>query len=147
MNRTAAAFVLACILSVSCASFFKSTITVNEAIAKKEEIDKANNPAYKFLVLKDLQKKRIRITNIVVKDVTVSGNIDYNFSVLVSVPHEKGSVDCYIYTQDLKTISKLVAGSTRIDAVGNFGRFFTLLDEAYTRIEVLDARIDILETK
>ncbi|HPI23006.1 MAG TPA: hypothetical protein PLE73_07405, partial [Spirochaetota bacterium] len=56
---------------------------------------------------------------------------------------DANKVDCYLYSDDLKTISKLVKGSTRIDAVGDFEKFFTLLDEKYTKIEVLDACIDI----
>jgi hypothetical protein len=144
--------VLACIvpLAIGCSTFraiFPETINVNEAVAKKEEMDNSNNPAFKYLITRDLMEKRVRVKNVVVKDVTPSNNIDYRFSVLVSVPYQKGSIDCYIYSDELKTISKLVIGKTRIDAVGRFGKFFTLLDEAYAKIEIVNADIKILEDK
>jgi hypothetical protein len=67
--------------------------------------------------------------------------------VLVSVPYEKGMIDCYIYSRELKTVSRLVKGKSKIDVVGDFGRFFTLLDDAYTKIEIINADITILKEK
>ncbi len=135
---------------VSCSTFralFPDTITITEAIAKKEEMDRSSNPAFKYLLARDLAEKRIKVKNVVVKNITASNNIDYNFTVQASVLYEKGAIDCYIYSRDLKTISRLVIGKTRIDVRGDFGKFFSLLDESYAKIEIINAHITILEGK
>ncbi len=139
--------ILPLLLTVSCFAFLKPTITVNEAMAKKQEIDKSENPAYKSLIIRDLAKKRIRLNRVLVKDVTQSGNIDYDFCVIADVPYEKGQIDCFIYSRDTKTISRLKNNKSKIEVTGDFGRFFTLLDSAYTKIEITDASINILEEK
>ncbi|HDP80950.1 MAG TPA: hypothetical protein ENN21_08935 [Spirochaetes bacterium] len=135
------------VLTASCFSFLKPSITVREAMQKKQEIDKSDNPAFKHLVLKDLSKKRVKISGVTVKEITASGNIDYEFCVIADVPYEKGTIDCFIYSHDIKTIAKLAAGKSKIDVSGDFGRFFTLLDSSYTKIEIVGSSITILEGK
>lgn len=147
MKRLVVVLTVLASFTLSCSSFFKETLNLKQVVAKKEEMDVADNPAYKFLAARELAQKRVRIENATVKDVIVSGNIDYEFCVLVSVPYEKGAVDCYIYSRDLKTVSGLLKGKTEIDAVGDFGRFFTLLDDAYTKVEILNAKITVLKEK
>ncbi len=139
----------------SCASLnylkyiFTERISVQEAINKKNEMDLSNNPAYKLLLAKDLTKKRIKIENITVKDIIASINIDYTFCVVVSVPTTKGPIDCHIYAvdlyqqEDIKTISRLIKDKTLVDIDGDFKRFFTLLDDTYTKIEIINSRINI----
>ncbi len=134
-------------LIVSCGTFFKKTITVREAVIAKDAMDRTENPASRFLMLNDLSEKHVSVKNTIVKDVVASGNIDYDFCVIVRVPYEKGAIDCYIYSRDVKTISKLVKNKSKIDASGDFGRFFTLLDDAYTKLDILNARITILEAR
>lgn len=135
-------------------NFFKDEVSIGEVIAKKKEIDKSDNPAYKYSVTKELTEKLIKINNVVVKDITVSSNIDYNFCVIISVPHEVGDIECYIYArnnmyskEDIQTVSRLVKKKSKIDVIGEFSRFFTLLDETYTKIEIINARIKIKEDK
>ncbi len=147
MKKLVVVIALLAPFALSCSYFFKETLNVKQVVAKKEEMDRSGNPAYKFLATRDLAEKRVQVRNVTVKDVIVSGNIDYEFCVLVSVPYEKGMIDCYIYSRELKTVSTLVKGTTKIDAVGDFGRFFTLLDDAYTKIEIINADITILKEK
>jgi hypothetical protein len=63
--------------------------------------------------------------------------------VIVSVPYEKMNVECFVYSQEVKDISRLVKDKTRVDVTGDFSRFFTLLDESYTKIEITNAEITI----
>lgn len=126
-------------------------IDVREVIARKEKIDSANNPAYKLLISKELGKYRIEMSDVLVKDIIPSSNIDYNFCIIVGVPHEKGEVECYVYArdfygkEDIETLARLTKGESRINAVGDFGRFFTLLDETYMKIEILNAIVTIVK--
>lgn len=145
MRRFLVALMLSVPLLLSCASLpiFKKTMALKEVIVQKEEIDKSNNPAYKFLRIKDLSKKRVSVRSALVRDIAPSGNVDYEFCVVARIPTEKGAVDCYVYSHDLDVISRLAAGTSRIDVVGDFGRFFTLLDDAYLKIELLDADLQI----
>jgi hypothetical protein len=126
-------------------------IDVREVIARKEKIDNSNNPAYRYLISRELGKYRIKMNNVLVKDIIPSSNIDYNFCIIVSVSHEKGEVECYLYArdfygkEDIETLARLTKGKSRINAVGDFGRFFTLLDETYMKIEILNAIVTIVE--
>ena len=132
-------------------NFLKTTITVQEAVQKKEEMDHSQNPSYRFKKLKKMKKMRIRVDNVLVKDIVESSNVDYTFCVIVSISTEKGEVECYVYSgdveifpnEDIGTIAELVKGETRVDIKGNFSRFFTLLDDTYTKIEIVNATIDI----
>ena len=58
---------------------------------------------------------------------------------------KKGLVECYIYTKNIRIISELKMGKTKIDITGKFSRFFSMLDEYYTKIEIIDASISIHE--
>ena len=151
-------FVLLIIISTtSCntGKYFKyiytTRISVQEAIDKKEEIDKSDNPAKKFLITNELKKKRIEIDEAIVKDIIASRNIDYNFCVIVSVQTNKGPIDCHIYSndffqqEDIKTVSHLLKGKSKIEVDGEFFRFITLLDDTFTKIEIINAEIDIIE--
>lgn len=130
--------------SIGSIDFFWSKISVREAVSKKEEMDKSENPAHKYLIIRELKEKKVKIENVIVKDVVPSGNIDYSFCVIVSVNDPKGMIDCYLYSDDIVKISRLIKGKTRINAVGKFERFFSLLDESYTKIEIVETHITIL---
>lgn len=165
MNRAILLIVVVFAFTVSCKSisemlyvFYTPKIDIKEVIALREKIDGSENPAYQHLISEQLSKKRIEVNDVIVKDIVPSSNIDYNFCIIVSVPSEKGEVECYIYArqfygffygfygkEDIETIARLVKGKTRIDAVGNFMRFFTLLDKTYTKIEIVNARVTIKE--
>lgn len=128
---------------------FMERISVQDAVDRKVKMDKSENPAFVLIETKKLMDKRIEINNIKVKDIIASSSIDYNFCVVVRVPTNRGPVDCHIYANDLyqqedvKTISRLVKGKTAIDVDGRFRRFFSLLDDTYTKIEITNAKIDI----
>lgn len=152
MKKRVIAVIMLLLFLVGC-GLFRETIKVKRAIEYKQQIDKTNNPAQSQLIKNDLSKKRIRLDNVLVKDVVGSTNIDYNFSVVVEASYNGKSIECYVYArdfynrEDVKTIAKLKPGKSRIDVVGDFGRFFTLLDDSYTKIEILNANISIKEEK
>jgi hypothetical protein len=142
-----ATFTLSCVSFSPVWDLFKTKVSVKDAVAIKEQIDASANPAQKYLLQKDLAKKRIVIENARVKDVIESANIDYRFTVIVRIPEEKGPVDVYIYCHKEKTVAGLVKGVSIINVVGNFSRFFTLLDDAYTKIELVESSIKLVENQ
>ena len=165
MNRAILLIVVVFAFTVSCKSisemlyvFYTPKVDIKEVIALREKIDSSENPAYQHLISEQLSKKRVRINDVVVKDIIPSSNIDYNFCIIVGVPYAKGEVECYIYArqfygffygfygkEDIETVAKLIKGKSRIDAVGDFVRFFTLLDKTYTKIEIVNAKVTIKE--
>jgi hypothetical protein len=132
------------IIAVSAvASCIKEPILIDAVVNEKARMDQSDNPAMKFIINAELGKRRVQLFNVTVKDVIESTNIDYYFCVIVDVQTKKGPVECHIYTIDIGTVSKLVKGKTRIDAEGDFGRFFSLIDDYYTRVEMLNSSITI----
>ena len=156
MKKALVIVIISCFL-LSCKSIKKlryiyiPKIDVREVISRKEKIDSSKNPAYKYLIAKELGKYRIEMSDVLVKDIIPSSNIDYNFCVIVGVSHERGEVECYIYArdfygkEDIETLARLTVRKSRINAVGDFGRFFTLLDETYMKIEILNAIVTVVE--
>ncbi|MCP4133132.1 MAG: hypothetical protein GY754_19350 [bacterium] len=128
-----------------CGFFCPDSINIKDVVTDKEKIDTTTNPAHKYLLKQELSEKEINMSNILVKDVTASTNIDYDYCVIADVDTQKGKVECYIFTKNIHTISKLKNGKTRINVKGQFGRFFTMLDEYYTKIEIITASIEIIE--
>ncbi len=144
-------FIASCVNIPYVKNIFKTRISVQEAVDKKIEMDKTNNPAFIFNSTRELKNTRVHIEDIKVKDIIDSTNVDYKFCVLVSAPSTQGNIDCYIYAgtgeiftgEDIKRISKLKKDETIIDVEGDFNRFFTLFDETYTKIEIVNANIRI----
>jgi hypothetical protein len=134
-------------------NILKSRYSIQQIIDKKEQMDKKDNPAFAFKEMQDLKKSRIYIENKKVKDIIPSTNVDYRFCVLITVPTTKGDIDCYVYSgtddifpeEDIKTISRLQKGVSIINIEGDFSKFFTLLDESFTKIEIVNASIDIVK--
>jgi len=124
---------------------YKSTLTLDEAIAQKELIDATDNPARKFEITNDLSGKMIKVKDVVVKDVISASDIDYQFCVLSEVQTPKGIIEFYIFSKDLDTIAELEKGKTRIEVLGDFRRFFSLLDSSFVKIDIGDADITILK--
>ena len=122
-----------------------SSYTFDEVIAQKNAIDAAQNPAQGYMLLKELEKKRIVIKKAVVKEVVPATNIDYNFCVVATVEHSSGNIECQIHTrnwrneEDIDCIAKLKPGDT-IQVVGVFKRFLKLLGQQYV-VEIVDANI------
>lgn len=125
---------------VSCV---KEPILIDGVVNEKSRIDQTDNPAMKYIIKEGLGKRRVQLYNVTVKDVIESTNIDYDFCVIVDVQTKKGPVECHIYSTDVDTVAKLVKGRTKIDAEGDFGRFFSLIDDYYTRVEMLKSSITI----
>jgi hypothetical protein len=87
----------------------------------------------------------ISVKDLIVKDVVSASDIDYQFCVLSEVQTQKGIVEFYIYSRDVSTIAKLEKGKTKIMVLGDFRRFFTLLDASFVKIDIGDADISILK--
>ncbi len=134
---------LVAVAACSSCDLFKQPIRMDEVIDDKIQIDGADNPAKKFVIKKDLENRRIKLFDVTVKDVVESTNVEYDFCVKVDVQTKKGPVECYIYSTDVKTVSRLVKGKTKIDVAGVFGRFFSLLDDYYTKVDIIRACIKI----
>jgi len=123
----------------------RKTMTVDDVVVEKEQLDKVDNPAKKYMITNDLGQRLIELDSVVVKDIVPSTDIDYEFCVIAQVQHEKGLIVFYIYSRDLGTIAKIEKGKTKIWALGDFRRFFPLLDNSYVKIDVTDADISIVE--
>ncbi len=135
---------LAVIIAAPSCAHFRKPVTIAHVVGEKARIDAAENPALKEVIRSDLGSHRIRLDGLTVKDVTVSNNIDYDFCVVVDVSTDKGMVECHIYSKNVKTVAQLVKGESKIDVTGMFGRFFSLLDDYYTRLEIVNASIRVV---
>jgi hypothetical protein len=133
------------IIPLASCSLLKKVIKAEEAVAEKVKIDATKNPAEQYLILNNLKNKRIKLENIVVKEVAASSNIDYEFCVIVDLEVEGKKIECYVYSKNVYKISQLKAGETRVNIIGDFKRFFSMLDEYYTKMEIIEAKITILE--
>jgi hypothetical protein len=108
---------------------------------KKQEMDSTENPAMRRIIRDDLSNKIVEINNLMVKNVTNSTVIDYDYCVIADSESEGKSIEFYIYSNDITTLSKLKKGESVIDVRGRFGKFFTMLDNYYTKIDILNASI------
>lgn len=136
--------VLVALFMSSCSTLtglFKQKISVYQAVNYKNTIDNTKNPAKQYIITDELENKRVVISKVIVKEVSKSSNIDYDFSVIVDVEADGGTVECYIYSTDIKTMSDLVPGQTYISVEGDFSRFFTMLDDSYVKLEIINATI------
>jgi hypothetical protein len=129
------------VLLASCG--MKKQILINDLVNQKARMEATGNPAMKYEINQELLKTRIELKDLLVKDVILSSNIDYNFCVIADVQTDRGAVECYIYSTDIKTIAGLVIGESRIDVSGDFGRFFTMLKDYYTMLDIINASIRI----
>ena len=133
-------------LLISC-SYFRSTTTVRDIVNTKTQMDAIDNPAQRLVIKRELMDKVIVITDATVKNIIESTNIDYDFCVIVDVPLDNRKVECYIYSKNIFNIAKLEKGKTKIDVKGDFSRFFTMLDDYYTKIEIINATIKIKDSE
>jgi hypothetical protein len=124
---------------------YKKPISLDEVLKQKESIDASENPAQKYVLTADLTKKLVLLQDVVVKDIIPSNDIDYRFCVLSESETPKGIVEFYIFSTDVDRISLLEKGKTRIRVLGDFRRFFSLLDATYVKIDIGDADIVILK--
>ncbi len=131
---------------LSCSSsfyFFKDQITISDLVTAKENIDKSTNPAEILLLKNNLSEKVLMLENVLVKDIINSTNVDYDFCVQAEIQSEKGPIECYIYTKNIRRISQLKKGKSVISVKGEFKRYFSMLDNFYTKIEITNSSITI----
>ena len=134
-------------ICVGCTSakFWIASYSIHEIIEKKNAIDSADNPAMSFVLLDQLDRKKVVIEKGIVKQVMPSANIDYKFCVIVTVEHSSGVVECYVYTknwlneEDLTSVAELKPGDV-VYVVGRFSRFLKLLGQQYA-VELLEANL------
>jgi len=130
-------------LSCSTTSFFKKQITINDILAAKDKIDNSKNPAEVLLLKKSLSEKLLIIQDITVKDIINSTNVYYDFCILADIQSAKGTIECYIYTKNTRRISLLKKGQSVITVKGEFQRYYSMLDNYYTKIEITNSEITI----
>lgn len=124
---------------------FPRTLTIEDAIMEKQQLDLVDNPAKKDQIEKDLATCRIKAEDLKVREILVSTDIDYGFCVIAEYQSPKGLIDFYIYSKDNSTIAKLEKGKSKINIKGNFRRFFKLIDNTWFKIDTTDTDIDIIE--
>jgi hypothetical protein len=130
-------------LSCSTTSFFRDQISIKDLLIVKENIDNSKNPAEVLLLKNSLSEKVLILNDITVKDIINSTNVDYDFCVLADYQSEKGPIECYIYTKNIRRISQLKKGVSIISVQGEFKRYFSMLDNYYTKIEITNSTITI----
>lgn len=143
--------IVALILCTGCTSmkFWIPSYSFDEVIAIKNQIDAAENPAQGFLLLKQLERKRVKVNNAIVKQISNSINIDYTFSVIATVERSSGTIDCYIYTrnwrndEDYMSVAQLKPGDT-IYVIGRFSRFLKFPGNKYA-VELVESNISTLK--
>lgn len=125
-------------------AFLRDEMKINDLIQYKEKIDHTENPAEIYIIKADLASKIISLEGLIVKDIIESTNVDYQFCVVSELQTEKGKIECYIFTKNIRRISYLEKGKTIIDVQGEFNRFFSTLDNYYTKVEIINSRITIV---
>jgi len=138
-------FLLFLIPVISCSTTFilKDKVSIEKVLVQKEKIDSTENLAESFLLKNSLSEKILVIENLKVKDIISSTNVDYDFCVISEFQTDKGPIEIYIYTKNIRRISQLKKGESVINVKGAFSRFFSMLDNYYTKIEITNSIIDI----
>jgi len=124
--------------------FWIPSYTIDEVISFKKAIDTADNPAKGFILLKEIERKRVIVKKATVKQISQSTNIDYIFCVIATAESSL-DVECYIYTRDWRNqedvylVAQLKPGDS-IYVVGRFSRFLKLLGQQYA-VELVESNI------
>lgn len=137
---------ITCLLLLSsCSStgLFSKTIDVHQLAAHKEKVDKTKNPAKQDMLKRDLENQPIALKNVIVKDIMVSSNVDYEYCLIVEVDSKKGKIECFVYSRDVKGIASLVKNKTKIDVSGIFNGYYSLSDHYYMKIDIVEAAIHL----
>ncbi len=133
------------LLSCGSVSVFREKITIKDLLTTKENIDNSKNPAEILLLKNNLSEKILILNEVKVKDIINSTNVDYDFCVLADIQSEKGNIECFIYTKNLKRVSQLKKGISIINVKGEFKRYFSTLDNYYTKIEITNSNITVIK--
>lgn len=139
------ALLISLLILPSCATttIFKEKIDLNQLLKAKNKIDSTDNAARQLLLKNDLANKIIVLNNIKVKDIITSTNVDYDFCVISDIDSPEGKIEAYIYTKNIRGVSRLNRGESIITVEGEFSRFFTMLDDYYVKIEITNSRIKV----
>lgn len=146
MKKLAPLFLLLLALQ-ACATttFFKDKITMNQLLESKANIDATDNVAKQLLLQEELTNKIIILNNLKVKDVVTSSNVDYDFCALSDIKTENGNIELYIYTKNIRALSRLEKNKSFIDVTGELSRFFSTLDSYYLKIEIINSKIKVVK--
>ncbi len=139
------ALLIALLILPSCAttSIFKEKIDLNQLLKAKNKIDATDNAARQLLLKNDLVNKILVLNRIKVKDIIASTNVDYDFCVISDIDSPEGKIEVYIYTKNIRALSRLNKGESVISVEGEFSRFFTMLDDYYVKIDITNSRIKV----
>ncbi len=131
----------------SCATttIFKEKVDLDQLLKARENIESTDNIAKQLLLKNELSNKVVVLKKIKVKDIIPSSNVDYDFCVISDVKNEKGSIELYIYTKNIRAVSRMKKGESYIEVEGEFRRFFSTLDDYYLKIEIVNSRLRILK--
>jgi hypothetical protein len=139
------ALLITLLILPSCAttSIFKEKIDLNQLLKAKNKIDSSDNAARQLLLKNDLTNKILVLNRIKVKDIIPSTNVDYDFCVISDIDSPDGKIELYIYTKNIRALSRLDKGESVISVEGEFSRFFTMLDDYYVKIDIINSRIKV----
>lgn len=140
--------IIALLILPSCATttIFKEKIDLNQLLNAKKKIESTDNAARQLLLKNDLTNKIIVLKNIKVKDIIPSTNVDYDFCVTSDIDTPDGKIELYIYTKNIRALSRLNKGESVITVEGEFSRFFTMLDDYYVKIDIINSRIKVADS-
>jgi len=137
------ALILIALTSCS-SSFLRDDLQITDLLKYKEKIDSTTNPAEAYMLKIDLASQTVSLKGLLVKDIIESTNIDYQFCVISEMETEKGKIECHIYTKNIRRISYLKKNKTIMDVRGEFSRFFSTLENYYTKLEIINSQITII---
>lgn len=126
-------------------TFFRDKITMDQLLESKANIDATNNVAKQLLLQEELTNKIIVLNNLKVKDIIASPNVDYDFCALSEIETENGNIELYIYTKNIRALSRLEKGESFINVTGELSRFFSTLDSYYLKIEIINSTIKVVQ--
>jgi len=144
MKRFVAVALLLLLSACSSLPFANKPMDISRVILEKERISGTDNPARQNMIRQDLENKPVVLQNVIVKDILTSGNIDYEYCVVVETDSKKGDIEAFIYSKDAAVIANLVKNKTRINVSGVFKGFFTMRDHYYLKMEIAEADIRVI---
>lgn len=131
----------------SYAKLIKKPLSVDDALIMRNNIEQNSNPVARDVETSDMQRQFIEVKNVMVHDIIRSTNVEYEYCLITSVTTKDGDLECYVYTNDTWKLAKLIPGKSRLNIIGDYGRFFNTIESNKPRLEILHAEIKIIEEK
>lgn len=144
-NITPILILLFLIQACATTTFFRDKIDLNQLLKARDNIESTENIAKQLLLKNELSNKIVVLDRIKVKEIIPSSNVDYEFCVLSDVKIDKRYIELYIYSKNIRALSRMKKDETYIDVEGEFSRFFTTLDDYDLKIEIINSRLRLLE--